>query len=105
MWVGAIRDRNLKDLFELHHSKTGEHLDPLTVKNPELNEWVVMLGEDDTDVLTITIDRWRYSKFKDEIWQMDLDNELLLVRGLKKGFQSRRALYVTDLWVLDMEEE
>lgn len=105
VWVGAIRDRNLKDLFELHHSKTGEHLDPLTVKNPELNEWVVMLGEDDTDVLTITIDRWRYSKFKDEIWQMDLDNELLLVRGLKKGFQSRRALYVTDLWVLDMEEE
>jgi hypothetical protein len=44
VWLGVIKDINMKDLFEAHFSRTGEQLDPNTVKNPELNEWVVMLG-------------------------------------------------------------
>ena len=104
VWLGVIRDRNLKELFELHHSKTGEHLDPSTVKDPGLNEWVVMLGEDDTDLLTITVDRWRYNQFRQAIWSIG-ETDLVLIRGHKKGFQSRRAIYVTDMWVLATGEE
>lgn len=104
-WIGIIKDRNLKDLFELHHSRTGEHLDPNNVKDPSLNEWVVMTGEDDTDLLVITVDRWRYSKFKEAVWSIDVGRDLVLVRGLKKGFQSRRAIYVTDMWVLSTDDE
>lgn len=102
VWLGVIRDRNLKDLFELHHSKTGEVLDPNSVKDPHKNEWVVMMGEDETEPIVVTVDRWRYEKFKDTVWSIDLDKDLVLVRGFKYGIQSRRAIYVTDLWVLSV---
>jgi len=58
-WLGVMRSRNLKDLFENHHSRTGEVLDPHKVKDPHKNEWVVMQCEDDTDVMVVTVDRWR----------------------------------------------
>jgi DNA polymerase-3 subunit alpha len=102
VWAGVIRDRNPKDLFELHHSRTGEVLDPKTVKDPHLAEWVVMTGEDETDVVVITIDRWRYPEMKEQAWDITLDKDVVLVRGLKKSYQARRAIYVTDLWVLEV---
>lgn len=105
VWLGIIRNRNIKDLFELHHSKTGEVLDPRSVKAPEKNEWVVMLGEDDTDVLTITVDRWKYHKYREAVWDLRVDKDLVLVRGIKRKDQARRAIYVTDLWVIDPDEE
>jgi DNA polymerase-3 subunit alpha len=38
VWVGTVHGRNLRDLFEYHLSRTGEELDPATVKDPQLNE-------------------------------------------------------------------
>lgn len=104
-WLGVLRERNLKDLFERHHSRTGEVLDPATVKAPEKNEWVVFLGEDDTDILTITIDRWKYPKLRAQLWDIKLNKDLVLVRGIKRKHESRRAIYVTDIWVIDTDEE
>jgi DNA polymerase-3 subunit alpha len=101
VWLGVVRNRNLKDLFESHHSKTGQHLDPDNVKDPHLKEWVVMYCEDDTDVVTVTIDRWKYNRFKDRIWDIEEDETLVLFRGYKMGIQSRRAIYVNDMWLLD----
>lgn len=105
VWLGVIRDRNLKDLFELHHSRTGEHLDPTTTKDPHLNEWVVMMGEDDTEPVVVTINRWRYNSLKESAWNIKLNHDIVLVRGLKYGVQDRRAIYVTDMWVFDPEGE
>lgn len=101
VWLGVIRDRNLKDLFENVLSRTGVPLDPKTVKRPDLTEWVVMLGEDDTDLLTLSTNRFSYRKFKDDIWNIEVGHDLVLARGLKKGDQARRAIYLTDLWVID----
>lgn len=105
VWLGVIKDRNLKDLFEAHFSRTGEQLDPSKTKDPHLNEWVVMLGEDDTDILTITIDRWRYQRWKEMVWEITPEEDLVLVRGIKRKAQSRRAVYVTEMWVLSFEDD
>lgn len=105
VWLGVVRERNLKDIFELHHSRTGEHLDPESVKDPHLNEYVAMTAEDNTDLLVLTVDRWRYPKLKNTIWDITPDQDIVLVRGVKKGFQARRAIYITDIWVFDMSEE
>ena len=105
VWLGVVKERNLKDLFELHHSKTGEVLDPNDVKRPDLNEWVVMLGEDDTDILTVTVGRWKYREWKEDVWNIRPERDLVLVRGLKLKDQTRRAVYVNELWVIDTEEE
>lgn len=101
----AVRDRNLKDLYELHRSRTGEELDPSTVKEPEYVNWAVILGEDETGPITITVHRFRglYEKYKDAIWELNPKKHLLLVRGLKRR-EYRRAIYVEELWVLDPEQ-
>lgn len=104
-WCGVIRDFNLKDLFELHHSRTGEQLDPATVKDPDLFEYMVMTGEDETDVVVVTVDRWAWPKWKELVWSINLDRDVVLVRGVKKGFQARRAIYVTHLWVIQVGDE
>jgi len=101
VWIGQVVHRNLRDLFELHFSRTGEVLDPNSVREPSLNEWVVMVGQDETDYVNLTIDRWKYPRFRNAAWSIKLEEDLVLVRGVKKGNQARRAIYVHELWVLE----
>lgn len=102
VWMGMIRHRNLRDLFESNFARTGVPLDPDTVKDPHLDEWVIMIGYDDGDeLLTLTVDRWKYPKFKKAVWGLKLDHDLVLVRGIKRGFQARRAIYIKQMWVID----
>jgi hypothetical protein len=56
-------------------------------------------------VMVLTCDRYKYAKFKERIWSVNLDEDLVLIRGYKMGKQARRAIYMTDMWVLNMEEE
>jgi hypothetical protein len=101
----AVRERNLKDLYELHRSRTGDELDPSTVKEPQYVNWTVILGEDETGPLTITVHRYGglYERYKNLIWELDPKSHLLLVRGFKRR-EYRRAIYATELWVLDPNE-
>lgn len=103
VWVGYVINRNLKDIFELHRSRTGEELDPEKVREPEYVNYVVITGEDETGPLVVTVHRWRgfYEKYKDLIWDMDPSQDLLLVRGYKRQ-EYRRAIYATELHVLRM---
>lgn len=101
VWCGVIRHRNLRELFEVNFSRTGEALDPTLVKNPELNEWVIMVGVDEDELLTITVDRWKYPRFKKAIWGIKPEHDVVVVRGVKRGWQSRRAIYVKEMWVID----
>jgi len=102
VWVGVVRDRNLKDLYELHRSRTGDELDPATVKEPEHINWCVIVGEDETGPLTMTVHRMRglYERYKEKIWSIDPKRDVIVVRGYKAQ-QYRRAIYVQELHVLN----
>lgn len=104
IWVGFVRERNLKDLYELHRSRTGEELNPDTVKEPDHINWCVILGEDETGPLTMTVHRWRglYERYKDIIWDMDIKRDVLVVKGYKRA-EYRRAIYANELWVVNPE--
>lgn len=104
VWLGTIMQRNLRDLFELHYSRTGEVLDPSEVRDPELNDWVVMWCSDDDEPVVVTVDRWKYRKFKRGIWGADLGKDLILVKGRKKAVQARRAIYAEQLWIITPDE-
>jgi DNA polymerase-3 subunit alpha len=104
-WLGVITHRNLRDYFELHFSRTGVALDPDEVKNPELREWVVMQAKDETETLTLTTSRYNYARFKEAVWGIRLDHDVVLVQGVKKGFQSRRAITIKRLWVIDPDDK
>lgn len=103
VWVGVIKHRNLRELFEVNFSRTGVPLDPAEVKDPHLNEWVIMVGEDEDEMLTMTVDRWKYPKFKRAIWDIKPEHDVLVVQGVKRGYQSRRAIYISNFWTIDPE--
>ena len=106
VWVGYVRLRNLKDIYELHRSRTGEELDPAKVKEPQYVNYVVITGEDETGPLVITVHRYGgfYEKYKDMIWDMNPDTDLLLVRGYKRN-EYRRAIYASELHVITVKEK
>lgn len=105
VWIGVVRDRNLKDLYELHRSRTGEELDPKTVREPEHINWMVLTCEDETGPLVVTVHRYggMYERLKDELMDIELGKDLLLVRGMKRK-EYRRAIYAKQIWVLEGEQ-
>lgn len=105
VWLGTITKRNVRDLFEYTLSKTGEELDPASVKDPDLREWVVCRGEDDTEPVMLKINRWRYPRFKDAVMGAEMDEDLVLVEGKRPAFAGTRQINVERLWVIDMSED
>lgn len=102
VWCGFVTDRNLKDIYELHRSRTGEELDPKSVRQPEYVNYVVLTGEDETGPLVVTVHRFNgmYERFKDMIWNMDPKRDVLVVKGYKRN-EYRRAIYASELWVIN----
>lgn len=106
VWLGTVqkKSRNVRDLFEFHASRNGgEELDPSTVQDPELREWVVMRGVDSTETVSIKVTRWDYPKFKDAVMQMALEKELILVKGYKPKYSSTRQIVAKQIWIVDPE--
>lgn len=103
IWVGVAVHKNLRDIFEVNRARTGEELDPDTVKDPHLNEWMLIAGYDGTDLLSIRITRWKYPKLKNLLWKIKMNEDVLVVRGIKRGWRTAREIQLTDIWVLDPE--
>jgi Zierdtviridae DNA polymerase len=106
VWCGVVVHRNLKDIYELHRSRTGEELDPATVKEPDHVNYVVLTGEDETGPLNITVPRWGgfYDKYKDDIWDINEKKDIVLVKGYKRA-EYRRAITATEIHVFAAEGE
>jgi hypothetical protein len=75
------------------------------VREPEFVNYVVLTGEDDTGPLVVTVHRYGglYERYKDAIWNMDLKRDLLLVKGYKRA-EYRRAIYATELWIINPDK-
>ncbi len=99
-WLGVIQHRNVRDLFEVNMSRTGVPLDPETVRDPHLNEWMIMQGADDDGILTVRVDRWKYPEYRKQLWDLRLDHDLVLATGIKPGNQSVKMVFVKKLWIL-----
>lgn len=105
VWMGVLKYRNQRNLFEAHFSRTGEELDPSTVRDPELADWVSGMGSDGDEVISLVWDRWKYPAFKQQVFDIKLDSDIIVAEGRKPGFQARRAVYVRKMWVFEMDED
>ena len=103
VWLGRIQNRNIRDLFEVNRSRGAEELDPATVKRPDLKEWAILQCEDGTEMVTWTVNRFKYPHYRDIIWSVDTDRDLVLFRGVLSVYKSRRVGKVTHMWVLEVE--
>jgi DNA polymerase-3 subunit alpha len=101
-WLGTILQRNIRDIFETNRAKTGEELDPSSVRNPELNEWALLTCEDEDDQLLLKIDRWKYPDFKEAIFDFKMGQDLLLVEGIRPRYVTARQILAKRLWTIEM---
>lgn len=100
VWIGIVNNKNLRDLYEVNFSRTGVALDPNKTRDPHLREWVLFQGQDGEDIITITIDRWKYPELKELVWKVKLKKDLIVVKGQKKGGLPHKTIYVDRMWVL-----
>jgi DNA polymerase-3 subunit alpha len=99
-WIGTIINRNLRDLFEAHHARTGEVLDPKSVDDPELREWVVLHGFDGEEIVYLDINRYRFQEFKELIFGIKMEHDLVVAHGIKPGRSAHKVVKVDDLVVI-----
>lgn len=104
IWVGRVLTRDLHDIYEMHFSRTGKTLDPKKTKDPHLSEYVTMRCMDDEEVCYVATDRWRYPKMKESIWGLNPDTDVIVVAGVKRGFQTARKIYAKKIWVVDASD-
>lgn len=105
VFLGMPIDVNLRDIFESNRARTGEELSRDSVRDPDKNEWVMILCTDGDEQVTIRVDRWRYPKFKKMVWGTKMGHDLLLVEGVKPGFRTAREVYVRKMWVIDPDDD
>jgi len=112
VWLGAIRTRNLRDLFEFNQAKGKEldlsdpknpKIDGKPVKDPHLSEWLVMVGDDESDQIGLLCDRWKYPQLRDQLWSYRIGHDLLLVRGVKPHWMPTRQIKIGEIWIIDPE--
>jgi DNA polymerase-3 subunit alpha len=112
VWLGTIYQRNERDLFEFNQAK-GAELDlsdpkrPLLngepIRDPHLDKWVVLVGDDETDQMGLRVDRWKYPRLRDKIWRLRPGTDLVLVRGVKPGWMPTRQISISEIWIIDPE--
>lgn len=106
-FLGQPTHKNFRDIFESNRAKTGEALDPSTVKNPHLSEWAVITCRDADDLASFVVPRTKYPKFKQMVSKLKLeDDELILLKGRKgkmKGTLGERSgiVFIDQMWVLE----
>lgn len=103
-WLGTFIDRNIRDIFEQNRAR-GKPLNPSEVKDPHLNEWAMLSGEDDGDQLMLNVDRWHYPHLKQGIFNFRMGKDLILVQGVKPARAGTRKLKVKKFWVINPDEE
>lgn len=98
--LGTVRARNLQDLYENHRSRTGDELDPATVKDSHLKDSMTLYMEDESGLMTVKVNRWMYPKLKDALWDIKLGHDFVLMRVEKKAFYGK-TVHCTHMWVID----
>lgn len=101
--IGVVKNRNLQDLFENHRSRTGEELDPKTVKDPNLKDSMTMYMEDESGLFTVKVNRWLYPKLKGAIWDIKLGHDFVILKVHKKPFYGK-TVHVDKMWVIDPDD-
>ena len=98
--LAVVRNRNLQDLYENHRSRTGEELNPATVKDAHLKDAMTLYMEDETGLLTVKVDRWRYPSLKKRLWEIKVDHDLVLMRVSKRAYYGK-TVHCDEMWVID----
>lgn len=107
VWLGMPTSRDPRDVIEDERGRTGESVEEILArfKDPHLTKRMVVQALDETDEpVFLRWNRWDFPRFEKAIWDLRLDHDLVLIRGIKRrGFGT--SLNVKNMWVLSPDEE
>jgi len=126
--AGVLSRRNQRSTAEEEHERS-RRVDPVTgelqiierraLSRPDLDEFCIFNVEDDTGIIVGYVNRFRYPKFKQLIWQTARDGDIVLLQGTKSAGRRRvdvdymeimyrqrpdRTYQPYDQWVEEQEE-
>lgn len=105
-YIGIPKKRNPQDVIEDERARTGKSLEEVTaaMKDPHLSKKMTVECFDDSDVLVyVRFSRWDFPRFQDALWNMTLDHDVLLIKGVKKGGFGT-GIHVKSAWCIDPDE-
>lgn len=107
VWLGVPTSRDPRDVIEDERGRTGETVEEILArfKDPHLTKRMVVQALDETDEpVFLRWNRWDFPTFEKAIWDLRLDHDVVLVRGVKRrGFGT--SINVKKMWVLAPDEE
>jgi hypothetical protein len=101
--LGLLKDKQPQDMYENVRARTGEELDPKTVKDPELSAYMTMFLEDTHGRITLKVNRWTYPKYRDDIDNAIINQDYVLAKAVKKPYHGR-SIHATRLYIINPDD-
>ncbi len=100
--VAMFKSKNPQELFENHRSRTGEILDPATVRDPHLKDYMTIYAEDPGGLMTVKCNRWKFPEFKAQLVEAREGRDWIVANVIKYASHGKN-LHIQRMWVLDGE--
>jgi hypothetical protein len=105
-YIGIPNMRNPQDVVEDERARTGLEIEEIikTMDRPDLVKKMAVQCYDDSDkTVYLRFSRYKFPKFEKGLWMLDLDHDVVLIRGTKRGGFGT-SIHVEKMWVIDPEE-
>lgn len=105
-YLGIPNFRNPQDVVEDERARTGKDYAEIiaTMDRPDLVKKMAMQCYDDSDkTVYLRFSRYKFPKFEKGLWSIDLDHDVVLIRGTKRGGFGT-SIHVDALWVICPDE-
>lgn len=107
VWIGIVNKKEYKDLIEDERARSGDSVEEILqrVQDPDLRKSCTLKCYDDGDEdVYIRINRWNFPRFKEVIEQIDLDKDIIIASGIKRGGFGV-SLQLRDIVVINPDED
>lgn len=108
VWVGMVRTREFKDIYEDERARTGDSLEDIRkrIRRPDLATACVLHCYDDGEEdVYLRIPRFDFPKFKEGIESLELESDIVHVVAQRGTGSFGAALYVLQMTVLDPDDD
>jgi DNA polymerase-3 subunit alpha len=105
-YLGIPNFRNPQDVVEDERARTGQSYDEIiaTMDRPDLVKKMAMQCYDDSDkTVYLRFSRYKFPKFERGLWSIDLDHDVVLIKGTKRGGFGT-SIHVENMWVIDPDD-
>lgn len=102
-FIGIPNMRNPQDVVEDERARTGQTYEEIigAMDRPDLVKKMAMQCYDDSDkTVYLRFSRYSFPKFERGLWSINLDHDVVLVKGTKRGGFGT-SIHVQNLWVID----